>query len=75
MSWNDLFGPETRKIAPATVSVPRDKADRTKYVQAMAREMVRAMGKTWEETPGDDRLSVIEAMEALLTDMERGRFN
>lgn len=47
MSWNDIFGPETKKISSINVLVPRDKHDREKYVQTMAREMVRAMGKTW----------------------------
>jgi len=28
VSWNDIFGPETKKISSINVLVPRDKYDR-----------------------------------------------
>lgn len=75
MSWDDIFGLDTETIKPVAVTVPRAKGRRSKYTMAMARELVSALGKTWDETPGDDRITYQEACDKLLSGMESGRFN
>ncbi|MEN6550108.1 MAG: hypothetical protein ABFE07_29035 [Armatimonadia bacterium] len=74
MSWDDIFGTNTKKFPPTLIKVPQDKLDRDRCVTTMARRAVEALKKDWATLPGDERIDWTVAMNAALSSLEHGEW-